>query len=77
MEIKVPPVFKIGTCRLIDQSYTYSVTKIDTKFWQYKLFCNVLKSPCSDTSRIDHEKMVNIAMTGAWALGNCGTALLL
>lgn len=48
MKIKVPAVFKLGTCRLVDRSNTNCATEIDDKFWRYKLFHNALKLPYCD-----------------------------
>lgn len=48
MKIKVPTVFKLGTCESVSWSYIHCTTGIDIKNLRYKLFYNALKSPCCD-----------------------------
>lgn len=43
-----PAIFELWICGLVDQSYTHCATKIDPNIWRYKLFHNMLKSPCWD-----------------------------
>lgn len=39
---------EFGTYASVDWSYTKCATETDTKVWQFKLFPDVLKSPCCD-----------------------------
>lgn len=55
MKIKVPTVFKLGTCESVSWSYIHCTTGIDIKILRYKLFYNALKSPCCDVLASCHK----------------------
>lgn len=41
-------MIELGTCGSVDQSYTQWAIEIVSKIWRYKLYHNVLNSPCCE-----------------------------